>query len=180
MKRYHPKFLYILIPHFIFAALFLGLWKILPFFKLSFRALPSIILWSWLAIGFFLSFLIGFVELARKVNALWKAVITVALSFATLAFFTCYYSILVFISHPEHVIEVQGTTYVAEVRAFLDVYVEGYEYKGPIFRGNKVLLSANLGSGGYDPYKYNPTGEIKYILYDAKHNVIDTVIVRDN
>lgn len=53
---------------------------------------------------------------------------------------------------PEHEVTKNGQNMIACVNSFLDVYVDYYEDKGPLFRGSEKLGEEWYGSGGYDPF----------------------------
>lgn len=53
---------------------------------------------------------------------------------------------------PEHEVQENGVRMLARVNAFLDVYVDYYEYHGFLFYGKK-LGSEYYGGGGYDPFE---------------------------
>lgn len=75
--------------------------------------------------------------------------ISVLLSFA-LMFAALIISMIAY--RPEHEVQENGVRMVARVNAFLDVYVDYYEYHGFLFYGQK-LGSEYYGSGGYDPFE---------------------------
>lgn len=69
---------------------------------------------------------------------------------------------------PEHVVKLKGHTYVAEVRAFLNVYVDYYKYYGPLLRGKTKIIIGDFGSGGYAPYISDNHGTVEYYCLGPK------------
>ena len=70
--------------------------------------------------------------------------------------------ISIFLYTPEHVVKVDGHTYVAEVRAFLNVNVDYYKYYGPLLRGKTRIIVGDFGDGGYDPFTSDNHGTVEY------------------
>ncbi len=66
-------------------------------------------------------------------------------------------------------------TYVAEVRAFLEVDVDYYKYWGPLLRGNKRIFIGYFGDGAYDPFTGEFHGTVIYHRMDKNgEHTVDT------
>lgn len=80
--------------------------------------------------------------------------------------------VLAFSYNPEHVVELEGDTYVATVKSFIDVDVYYYDYYGPLLMGTKVRAHGYFGEGGFDPFE-NPekAKKVEYTFYDKYGNI---------
>lgn len=85
-----------------------------------------------------------------------------------------YFFVLMAFAHTsEHVVEKNGIKMVASVNSFLDMNVDYYQYKNPIFYG-KCLGHEWYGSGGNDPLEAEPPLEPRsWMFYDLDGNILD-------
>lgn len=148
----------------------------------SLRTIPYEILCVLGAIGAVVFLLWGNVRLRQFTNArgnqpfllcLVRNVLHLA-SVAGVLVFGFYFLIFMAFAHtPEHVVEKNGIKMVARVNSFLDVIVDYYQYKNPLFYG-KPLGQEWYGSGGYDPFVHDePLEPITWEFRDLEGNVID-------
>lgn len=80
---------------------------------------------------------------------------------------------LVFSYRPEHVVMYRGEKMVASVNSFVDVWVDYYQYKNPLFYGKK-MAEEWYGSGGYDPFERPDMPSVKgWTIYDTQGNVVE-------
>lgn len=95
-------------------------------------------------------------------------------SIAGVLVFGFYFFILMVFAHtPEHVVEKNGIKMVASVNSFLDMNVDYYAYKNPLFYG-KNLGHEWYGSGGGDPLDADPPLEPNsWMFYDLDGNMVD-------
>ncbi len=95
-------------------------------------------------------------------------------SIAGVLVFGFYFFILMVFAHtPEHVVEKNGIKMVASVNSFLDMNVDYYQYKNPLFYG-KSLGHEWYGSGGNDPLEAEPPLEPRsWMFYDLDGNTVD-------
>ena len=74
--------------------------------------------------------------------------------------------------------EKDGIKCVAYVRAFLQVYVDYYEYKNPLITGDEVLFTDYFGKGGFDPfvdgYEYDSMIEENAAMDDISEIIVDS------
>lgn len=108
-------------------------------------------------------------------------VLSVLLKFATpvLSFVLLCYVVLgtvVFVAFsycPEHVVMYRGTKAVASVNSFVDIWVDYYEYKNPLFYG-RHLAEEWHGSGGHDPFEDEETPTPKsWTIYDEQGKPVE-------
>lgn len=130
-------------------------------------------LWVYvvLVLIFGILFLIG---LIRKFNK-DKLMVMIVLSSLTVLAFICgpfLLFVLAIAYSPEHVVELEGSKYVAVVKSFLDVDVYYYDYCGPMLMGTKLRVHGYFGEGGFDPIE-SPENikKITYSFYDKDGNV---------
>lgn len=114
----------------------------------------------------------------RENQTFWLCLVRNIIHLASVAgvlVFGFYFFVLMAFAHtPEHVVEKKGIKMVASVNSFLDMNVDYYEYKNPLFYG-KCLGHEWYGSGGNDPLKYDPPLEPKtWDFYDLDGNLIDS------
>ena len=80
------------------------------------------------------------------------------------------------LDHPQHVAEVDGNTYIAEVHTWLDTCVYYYDYHGDIVMGSKKKMLGVFYDAGSDPYANGPeptSGEADFYIYDKYGHTID-------
>ena len=84
-----------------------------------------------------------------------------------------FYLIVGFGYTPEHVVEKDGSKYVAYVNSFLRTYVYYYDYKNVVVVGNQKRIVEDYGKGGFDPLGDKYPHKIEHCTYyDEKGNVI--------
>lgn len=113
----------------------------------------------------------------RENKPFWLCIVRNVLYLASIAgvlVFGLYFVILMAFAHtPEHVVEKNGIKMVASVNSFLDMNVDYYAYKNPLFYG-KNLGHEWYGSGGGDPLDADPPLEPNsWMFYDLDGNIID-------
>ena len=140
---------YILLDTLVVATLFAGAHAILSLFHLKF------IEWVYYAvIGIItIGILLGIFQLLlkiRKNNVKYVAICVGAICLIPLTYICIL--LFAFTYKPMHIVEKDGIKCVAYVRAFLQVYVDYYEYKNPLIIGNEVLFTDYFGKGGFDPF----------------------------
>lgn len=57
-----------------------------------------------------------------------------------------------FATSPEHVVEQNGSKYVAHVVSWLGTDVYYYDYVNPLVSGDTVKMEQHLGEGAFDPF----------------------------
>lgn len=113
----------------------------------------------------------------RENKPFWLCIVRNVLHLASIAgalVFGLYFVVLMAFAHtPEHVVEKNGIKMVASVNSFVDMNVEYYQYKNPLFYG-KNLGHEWYGSGGGDPLDANPPLEPNsWTFYDLDGNMVD-------
>lgn len=113
----------------------------------------------------------------RDNKPFWLCIVRNVLHLASIAgvlVFGFYFFILMVFAHtPEHVVEKNGIKMVASVNSFLDMNVDYYAYKNPLFYG-KWLGHEWYGSGGNDPlYSEPPLEPRSWMFYDLDGNMVD-------
>ncbi len=152
--------------HCIFIAVFGVLWLLLNCIGITYRTIPTFLIVGWSVLGLIISFWWWLIK--SKIHLLIKVLIglvgggALAYGFFVAAF------ISIFLFTPEHVVQLDGHTYVAEVRAFLNVNVDYYKYYGPLLRGKTRIIVGDFGDGGYDPFTSDNHGTVEYHHMDPK------------
>lgn len=151
--------------HCIFIIVASVLWLLLNLVGITYRTVPTYLFLGWGALGLIICFWWGLIK--SKLHALIKVLLGfvglgMVFGFIVAAF------IGVFLFTPEHVVKLEGHTYVAEVRAFLNVNVDYYKYYGPLLRGKTKIIRGDFGSGGYDPYTSDNHGTVEYYRLGPK------------
>lgn len=81
--------------------------------------------------------------------------------------------LMVFSYCPEHVVMYRGEKMVASVNSFLEINVYYYQYKNPLFYGERMAKEW-YGSGGYDPFEEPDMPSVKsWTIYDTEGNVVE-------
>lgn len=146
--------------HCIFIVVISILWLLLGYIGIVFRNILSFAIIGWGILGLIISFWWWLIK--SKIQIFFKVIIGFIVAGA-LGYGALVATVLsVFVFSPEHVVEIEDEKYVAVVNVFLDVNVDYYKYYGPLFRGNKRIISGNFGEGGYDPYTSDYHGIVEY------------------
>ena len=80
------------------------------------------------------------------------------------------------LDYPQHVVEIDGHTYVAEVHTWLDTCVYYYDYHGEIIMGSKKKMLGVFYGADLDPYANGPeptAGKAYFSIYDKFGEVIE-------
>ncbi|WP_294215327.1 hypothetical protein [Pseudobutyrivibrio sp.] len=160
--------------HCIFTAAFPLVYLILNIVGLTFREVPLFILIGWTILGWIAIFWWWWFKTYGKMSHIKHFVIgTIGIALLLLTILVSAF-ISLFAYNPDHVVQIDGKKYVAEVRSFTHVNVDYYSYFGPVLRGNRVVIYGYFGRGGFDPYDSNVHGTVKYTFYDDNCNPIET------
>ena len=166
---------YILLDTLVAATLFAGAHGILSLFHLKF------IEWVYYAvIGIItIGILLGIFQLLlkiRKNNVKYVAICGEVICLIPLTYICIL--LFAFTYKPMHIVEKDGIKCVAYVRAFLQVYVDYYEYKNPLITGDEVLFTDYFGKGGFDPfvdgYEYDSMIEENAAMDDISEIIVDS------
>ena len=88
--------------------------------------------------------------------------------------------ITAFVYQPEYVIEKNGQKYVAYIRAFLDTYVDYYEYKNFLVVGTTRRIEEYYGSGVCNPFVEENLVPESVTYYDEDGKIIKMENQKDN
>lgn len=140
---------YILLDTLVIAMLFVGAHGILSLFHLKFIEWVYYVVIGIITIGI----LMGIFQLLLKIRkncVKYVAICVEAICLIPLTYICIF--LFAFTYKPMHIVEKDGIKCVAYVRAFLQVYVDYYEYKNPLITGDEVLFTDCFGKGGFDPF----------------------------
>lgn len=115
-----------------------------------------------------------FADIPFRVLSIFLKFATPVLSFVLLCYVVLGSVVFVAFSYcPEHVVMYRGEKMVASVNSFVDVWVDYYQYKNPLFYGKK-MAEEWYGSGGYDPFERPDMPSVKrWTIYDTQGNVVE-------
>ena len=168
IRKYIPKI--VILDTAIYIWIFVMLHLILQCFGLKFRE------WVyWMSVLLMMmGFITGIIQLILKLKKrIVKICITSTFVILLLISSPIFYLIVGFGYTPEHVVEKDGSKYVAYVTSFLRTDVYYYDYKNVVVVGNQKRIVEDYGKGGFDPLGDKYPHKIEHCTYyDEKGNVI--------